>query len=63
MLAKRLEQVVEKQPKAIAIDDLTGGIITYAQLWGHIKSSSFEIERLFQNDKYVGIVADRIRTQ
>lgn len=59
MLAKRLEQVVEKQPKAIAIDDLTGGAITYAQLWGHIKSSSFEIERLFQNEKYVGIVADQ----
>lgn len=59
MLAKRLEQVVEKQPEAIAIDDLTGGAITYAQLWGRIKSSSFEIERLFQNEKYVGIVADQ----
>lgn len=59
MLAKRLEQVVEKQPKAIAIDDLAGGAISYAQLWGRIKSSSFEIERLFRNEKYVGIVADQ----
>ena len=59
MLAKRLEQVVKKQPKAIAIDDLAGGAISYAQLWGCIKSSSFEIERLFQNEKYVGIVADQ----